>query len=377
MPNTLTAPLFSEERRRELLSRAQTLRSGREKPGRYWKIDLDMLELPDAGEAPAAPAISAVSRPGVIAVDMATAIVEHRDLIARALGTFDPGDEKFAAYAAAKNNTGAFVYVAADISVDEPIAIEYAGDSALFPYTLIVLERGARCSIVERIRGDAPVCGITHVVAAENAQADVAAMQHSGNEAHVLYTRVAKPSKDARVNFAVAELGSALSVGSIHVDADATGVDANIAALFFPTGTQHVDLISTVAHNVGESQSETIVKSAAAGRGQARFLGNIRIAERAQATEAFLRDDALLLSRNAHIDSVPALEIAANEVRAYHGATVGAIDEEQLFYMTSRGIERKDAETMIALGFFEPAIARFPTEALREEIRDALKSKVE
>ncbi|MBV9269803.1 MAG: SufD family Fe-S cluster assembly protein, partial [Candidatus Eremiobacteraeota bacterium] len=101
------------------------------------------------------------------------------------------------------------------------------------------------------------------------------------------------------------------------------------------------------------------------------------IAENAQASEAFLRDDALLLSRNAHIDSVPALEIAANEVRAYHGATVGAIDEEQLFYMTSRGIERKDAETMIALGFFEPAIERFPTEALRSDIREALKAKVE
>lgn len=376
MPNTLTAPLFSEPRRRELLERAQTLRSGREKPGRYWKIDLETLELPEGDQTPEAPKISTVSRSGVVAADMATALAEHRETIARALGTFDPGSEKFAAYAAAKNNAGAFVYVAADISVDEPVVIDYNADSALFPYTLIVLERGARCSVVERIRGNASVCGITHVVAAENAQADVASIQDNGSEAHVLYTRVAKPSKDARVNFGVAELGSALSVGSINVDVDATGVEANVAALFFPTGTQHVDLISTVAHNAGESRSETIVKSAAAGRGQARFLGNIRIAERAQASEAFLRDDALLLSRNAHIDSIPALEIAANEVRAYHGATVGAIDEEQLFYMTSRGIERKDAETMIALGFFEPAIARFPTEALREEIRDALKSKV-
>jgi Fe-S cluster assembly protein SufD len=105
-------------------------------------------------------------------------------------------------------------------------------------------------------------------------------------------------------------------------------------------------------------------------------LGNIRIVKDAQASEAFLRDDALLLSKNSHIDSIPALEIAANEVKAYHGATVGAIDEEQLFYMTSRGIERQEAETMIALGFFEPAVARFPTEALRDEIRDALVAKV-
>ena len=119
-----------------------------------------------------------------------------------------------------------------------------------------------------------------------------------------------------------------------------------------------------------------MIKSAATGRGQARYLGNIRIAPHAQGTASSLRDDALLLSPGAHIDSVPALEIGANDVKAYHGATVGALDEEQIFYMTSRGIEREAAEKMIALGFFEPVIERFPTNALRERLRAALQAKV-
>ena len=89
-----------------------------------------------------------------------------------------------------------------------------------------------------------------------------------------------------------------------------------------------------------------------------------------------MRDDALLLSPRSHIDSVPALEIAANDVKAYHGATVGALDEDQIFYMTSRGIAREEAERMIALGFFEPVIERFATRALREELRSALQAKV-
>ena len=93
-------------------------------------------------------------------------------------------------------------------------------------------------------------------------------------------------------------------------------------------------------HLAGEATSETLVKSAASERGQARFLGNIRIAPHAQGSDARLRDDALLLSQTAHVDSVPALEIGANDVKAYHGATVGAIDAEQIFYMESRGIER-------------------------------------
>ncbi|MEO6913727.1 MAG: SufD family Fe-S cluster assembly protein, partial [Candidatus Baltobacteraceae bacterium] len=155
------------------------------------------------------------------------------------------------------------------------------------------------------------------------------------------------------------------------------GITAQITALFFPRGEQHIDMMSTIDHTVGESQSDTLIKSAAIGNGQARYLGNIRIAADAQGSNANLRDDALLLSKNAHIDSVPALEIAANDVKAYHGATVGALDEEQIFYMTSRGIARTDAEKMIALGFFEPAIARFPGEALREELRLALQKKVE
>jgi Fe-S cluster assembly protein SufD len=137
-----------------------------------------------------------------------------------------------------------------------------------------------------------------------------------------------------------------------------------------------VDIVSSVDHRIGDATSETLVKSAAAGRGQGRYLGNIRIAAHAQHSDASLRDDALLLSQTAHIDSIPALEIAANDVKAYHGATVGALDDESIFYMTSRGIDREAAERMIALGFFEPAIDRFPTEALREELRTALQAKV-
>ena len=126
----------------------------------------------------------------------------------------------------------------------------------------------------------------------------------------------------------------------------------------------------------GNTTSQTIVRSAGTGRGQGRYFGNIKILANAHGAEASLRDDVLLLSEGAHIDSVPALEIAANDVKAFHGATVGAISEEELFYAQSRGIARADAERMIALGFFESAVARFPLEGLRDEIRAALERKI-
>jgi Fe-S cluster assembly protein SufD len=314
------------------------------------------------------------------ACDLQTALRTHGEIVARASGAaVNTASSKFAALAAALRNTGAFVYVPADAAIDTPIEITYdASAGAIFPYTLVVAERGAQCTIVERITGGpgAFVCGITEIVSGENANVTYAAEQQLPPDGQALFTRAAKPGKDARVNWAVAEIGGRLSVTSVDVAIEYSGVQADIAGLFFPRDDQHVDLITNVDHNVGNSFSETIVKSAATGRGQARYVGNIRIVQNAQGTDSSLRDDALLLSQKAHIDSVPALEIAANDVKAYHGATVGAIDEEQIFYMTSRGIDRSSAEKMIALGFFEPAIARFPGEALRERLRAALEEKV-
>jgi len=369
------------ERRGELLARAFELRSGRERPGRFWKIDVDALDLSGirVGEA-CAPQISLPANPAVVAVDLATGMREHREIAQRAWGrAVDPRAAKFAALAAALRNTGAFVYVPADIALDEPIEILYSAQGgALFPSTLVVLERGAQCTVVERLRGAAGtlVCGITEIVSAEGAQVTYAVDQQLDADTQALFTRAARPGKDARVNWALAELGGHLCVSSLEVVVEQPGVHADLAALFFPREDQHVDVNSNVDHRVGNSRSETLVKSAATGRGQGRYLGNIRIAPHAQRTEAALRDDALLLSPKAHIDSIPALEIGANDVKAYHGATVGAIDDEQIFYMTSRGLEPEAAEKMIALGFFEPAIERFPTHALREALRASLEEKV-
>ena len=364
------------QRREELLQRYAQLPSGREKPGRYWRIDLEHIAVPQDIAPYAAPEIAAPAIRNGFALDIQTAAREHPDLFARAFGkAVDADRQKFAALAAALCNTGTFVYVPAGVDVADPIEITYnAGAQALFPHTLVLAEDGARCTIIERTQGasGAFVCGISEIVTGENAQVAFAAEQHLPDDAHALFTRGAAAGKDANLQLGVAHLGAHLSIDAIDARIDHPGSDVQITALFFPSGTQHVDITTAALHNAGDSRSQTLVKSAATGSGQARYVGNIRIAAHAQATESGLRDDALLLSKHAHIDSVPALEIAANDVKAFHGATVGALDEEQIFYMVSRGIERDQAERMIALGFFEPAIERFPTNALRERLRASL-----
>jgi Fe-S cluster assembly protein SufD len=318
--------------------------------------------------------------PRVVAVSLDVAKSDYVATLALAhLQAVEP-QHKFSHLTIANAGLGAFIHIPADVAIDDPIVVTYraAAGEAIFPHTVVYAERGSRATIIERIETGAGafVCGISEIVTESHADITYAAPQTLPTDARILFTRAAKPGADARVAILTADLGGGLAITDIAIAIEHAGIDANVATLFFPNGTQHVDVANSVDHRVGHTTSDTIVRSAATGHGQARYLGNIRIAPQAQGSNASLRDDALLLSEHAHIDSIPALEISANDVKAFHGATVGALDEDALFYMTSRGIEREAAERMIALGFFEPVIDRFPTQALREELQALLQGKV-
>jgi Fe-S cluster assembly protein SufD len=291
--------------------------------------------------------------------------------------------DKFAQLAIAFQNCGAFVYVPDGVVVEAPIQLVFANAEpnaeAVFPHIVVVLGAGACATVIERHVGEGRpfVCGLVVAHVGEGAQLDYVAIQQAGDEARILMERGASCERGAKVRWHVAELGGTLVRSVVDARLAGSGAEAQTSALFFNTGMQHVDLTTTTAHPVGETASDTVVRTAASDRGQGRYFGNIVIHQKAHGSDASLRDDALLLSKRAHIDSVPALEIAANDVKAYHGATVGSLDQDALFYAESRGIARIDAARMVALAFFEPAIARFPGETLRDEVRTALDQKID
>jgi Fe-S cluster assembly protein SufD len=378
---SLDRPPLDLGARRAALDRFFSLPSGREKPGRFWRVDFETI-LPYAAAIDVSAGSLRVENPnaGVLVCDLGSAARDYPDLFTRAFGTTGIAATKFGALASAFSTLGAFIYVRADYAGSEPVVVRAnaPAGAAIFPWIVVLAERGASLTVIERLSGEgaAFICGATEIVTEEHADVTYAALQQTGNEARVIANRAARPGLDATVAWASADIGGELAAVDLSVSFDRPGAHAQITGLFFPRMSQHVDVASTVDHRAGKATSETLVKSAATERGQARFLGNIRIAPHAQGSDARLRDDALLLSATAHVDSVPALEIGANDVKAYHGATVGAIDQEQIFYMETRGFERDAAERMIALGFFEPAIERFPTVRLRDEIRAALAAKL-
>lgn len=322
--------------------------------------------------------------PRVIVSSLADARRSHDALLGEVLNRIvDPHTDRFAALATAFQNCGAFVYVPAGVVVEAPIQLLFvngeAQAAAVFPHIVVILGDGARATVIERHagEGDAFVCGIVEARVGANAQLDLITIQQADPEARIFATRAARCGRDATMRWHLAELGGALARSTVTTKLLDSGARGEVAAFFFTGATQHVDLTVETDHVVGLTTSNTVVRSAATDHGQGRFFGNIAIRKESHGSDASLRDDALLLSKFAHIDSVPALEIAANDVKAFHGATVGSVDEEQLFYARSRGIGRADALRMIALGFFEPVVARFPGELLRDEIRTSLDHKID
>lgn len=321
--------------------------------------------------------------PRVTVVPLAAARRTHAAAIAAVHGGVVAADaDRFTALATAFQNCGAFVDVPAGVVLEAPIQLVFAydgDDAAVFPHIVVRLGAGARATVIERHvgAGDPFICGIVEVDAGAGARLDYVAVQRAGEAARIIERRGARTGENATVAFHVAELGGTLVRSVIEVNLGARGARGEMSALFFNTAMQHVDLATETRHTVRDTVSDTVVRTAASDRGQGRFHGNIAIVAGAHGADASLRDDALLLSRRSHIDSVPALEIAANDVKAFHGATVGSLDEDALFYASSRGIARPDAVRMIALAFFEPAIARFPSDALRDEVRTALDRKID
>jgi Fe-S cluster assembly protein SufD len=353
-------------------------------PGRYWKIDLAKLDLealvPFNGEERELVQIQGSGQARAVTFAQALADGELRALFERSLGSVaDVTREKLAALTVAKARGGAFIYIPPNVALEEPILVTYnAGEAAIFPYTLIVAGRGSSCSVIERTvaHGAEPFsCALVEIVAAEDSTVRYASLTEPVSSGRSLATRRGRAADGATIAWSLAELGTALVVDSVRTLLAGEGSSTEIAALFFADESQHVAIESLADHDVGSTNSQTVIKGGATGHGQGHYVGNIRIHPRAHLSDATMRDDSLLLSKDAHIESIPALEIAANDVKAYHGATVGAISEDEIFYAQSRGIPRADAERLIALGFFEPAVVHFP-ESLREEIRAALAQKI-
>jgi Fe-S cluster assembly protein SufD len=299
--------------------------------------------------------------------------------VAAVHGTIVPPDaDRFTALATAFQNCGAYVEIPDGVVLDAPVQLVWStrpgANDAVFPHTVVRLGVGARATIYERRLGEGEsfTAGIVEAELARDARLDYVVIQDADEGARVIMHRGARCATGASVGWHVAELGGALARSTIVTDLAGHHAAAEVNALFFVRAFQHADLTVRARHAAAHTSSRAVVRAAATDRGRGRISGDIAIAPDCTAADASLRAAGLLLSRDASLEVTPALEIASNHVAAFHAATIGSLDEEHLFYVQSRGISRRTAERMMALAFCEAAIAAFPGEPLRDEVRTLL-----
>ena len=323
---------------------------------------------------------------GVIFTDMATAVREHPDLIQQYFMTecVAPSDGKFAALHGAFWQGGAFIYVPQEVEIKQPfqviIALEGEG-TAIFPHTLIVAERFAAVSCIEETvspdgEGQALNDGVVEIIAGDGAQVHYVEIQRWGDNVFSFNTKRAVHRPDSRVVWEMGQLGSRLTKTYVDNILTGNGSSAEFNGVYLVSGKQHVDL-DTLTHHIGLSTGgDLLLKGAVRDHARAVFQGMIKIDKTGQQTNSYLKNDNLLLTDHARADSIPALQIDANDVRASHGVTVGRVDEEHVFYLQSRGIPRSTAVRMLVEGFFSSVFDRMSQERVREKLAAAVAAKI-
>ena len=321
---------------------------------------------------------------GVVIMPIVQAAREHPALVEKLLGaTVRPDESRFTALAAALLSGGAFVYVPDGVTIDRPIQLLFSRQTpelGTFPHVVIALGAGAQASVIEEYvsHGEPGVgvnVGATEITVGQGASLHLATFQRWGGNVHHFGTERVRVGRDARFHWTYTALGGKLTKLDLEMHLDGEGSEAKFSGCYFGNAGQHFDFHTFQNHNVGHSVSDLLFKGALRDRARMVYQGLIKVHKDAQRSDAYQANRNLLLSNKARADSIPSLEIEANDVRCTHGATVGQVDEEQLFYLRSRGLPRHDAERMIIQGFFEPVLERIPAESLRTAVTAAVEAK--
>jgi Fe-S cluster assembly protein SufD len=322
---------------------------------------------------------------GVIMADLATAASEHPDLVRKHLGSAVPMDgDRLAALNGAMWTGGLFVYVPRDVRIDKPIrVVRWLSHSgvAVFPRTLIVAEAHSHVAYVDEFASpdfDEPTVslGAVEVIARDGADVQYVALQQWGAGVRHLSMQRTIAGRDSNLDTLVVNLGASVARVDLAARLEGPGSRSDMLGLYFARGKQHFDHSTRQDHVSPQANSDLLYKGALYDESRTIFRGVIRVFPKAQRTDAYQTNRNLLLSDRAEAVSLPNLEIEADDVKCSHGATVGQLDEEEMFYLRSRGLTREQAEKLAIFGFFGEVLDRLPLPSVVEELKRAIESKI-
>ncbi|MDP4612005.1 MAG: Fe-S cluster assembly protein SufD [Opitutales bacterium] len=324
---------------------------------------------------------------GVIYLPINEAVAQHPELMKKYFlqESTELGSEKFFGLHASIVCAGSVLFVPKGVEVEQPFVNYYwtSGErAAVFPHTLVIAEDNAKASVVDIFFSDTEdnealnvsVSNI-HAGAGANVFRKIVQDWNEKTVSFQLDTTVA--DRDAQVKNVAVNIGAQRARFENQTRIEGPGADVKMYSLTVAEDTQEFDQRTFQTHNAGNAVSDLLYKNALLDNSRTIFSGLIRVAEGAQQTDAFQTNRNLLLDPTAEANALPGLEILANDVKCSHGATTGNVDEDELFYMMSRGIAKRDAMKLMVFGFFEEVIEKVESDELAENLRELIRNKFE
>jgi Fe-S cluster assembly protein SufD len=293
-----------------------------------------------------------------------------------------PDDDRFAVENLSRWEHGLLVHVPKGVELQKPLYVQVVSNGGSLYWRMVVrADEGARFTLIEDLSSAAEdtlayTNAVVELFVEPRAKIEYVSLQNLSRETWHFGRHRALLQRDSELDWVIGGFGSKRGKVWIENDLVGPGATSRVTGAYFADGDQHLDYDTFQEHAAPNTESDFAFKGALREQATAVWRGMIRVEEGAQRTNAYQENRNLLLSDAAHADSIPGLEIMANDVRCTHGATLGRVDRDQLFYLMARGLDRAEAERLIVRGFFQDVLDRIELEPVREALGAALEARI-
>jgi Fe-S cluster assembly protein SufD len=327
-----------------------------------------------------------LAQKGIIFTDLLTAEQKYPDLLAKMIGkTVNIEEGKFAALAGAFAQNGVVLYVPKGMVIEEPLHSVLWGPGANLAHVshiLVLVDEGASITYVHEsaspddMASNSMHAGLVEIQVMQDASLKFVELQSWGRHVWNFSHERVRVERGGNLDWIFGAIGSRLTKNFSELDLAGEGAQGRMSGFYFTDGNQHLDHDTQQNHLAPHTTSDLLFKGALKGKSRSVWQGMIYVAPGAQKTDGYQANRNLVLSDGARADSIPGLEILADDVRCTHGATVGKLEQEPLFYLKSRGIPHAEAEKIVVEGFFDPIFQRIPFEGVRERFQEYIANKM-
>ncbi|MFB6109214.1 MAG: Fe-S cluster assembly protein SufD [Haloplanus sp.] len=352
-------------------------------PGRRW-TNLDQLDFESLVDPlDQADETERVTDEGVEVLPFTEAVHEHPNLLEAKFGSVvDPESNYLTALSVALFTTGTFVYVPEGVDAEDVTVRTEMNSRSLFSHTLVVTEDSASVTILERIRsgddpeGDRYFSNLVEVDAGENSYVQYGSLQTLDEDTYNVTLKRGDADVYSTVNWIEGNIGSRLTRSDIETELNGDGAESKIVGAFFGHDDQHFDVNARVWHEAEHTTADLVTRGVLDDRARSVYEGVQDVGSEAWDTSSYQRENTLMLSDESEADASPKLIINNHDTEASHSATVGQVDQEDLFYMTARSIPDRVARNMLVEGFFVPVLEEVEVAELREDLEAEIAARL-